>query len=398
MNTRTDPSGVPKEPNALESDSSKPLILASVWGIFVVVACLAAWAGWAKFDEITRGQGRVIPAKGVQVIQSLEGGILKDMKVFEGKKVSEGDIVALIDDTAHRSSMEEVRIQMDNLVARIQRLEAEARGMSEPVFSQELQKNRPELVNDERDLFQRRKVHLSGSLQALNQSLGFAREELAITEPLARDGVVSQIELLKLQRTVNDLEAQVNNRRNEFLEKVAQELSQGRGEFQVLSENLNILQDRVRRAVLASPVDGIIHKVHFSTLGGVIKPGEPILEIVPTTDELLVEANIRPSDIAFVRPGLAATVKITAYDFSIYGGLSGEVEHISADTFTDERGETFYRIRVRTGDRTLQSSGETLTVIPGMTAQVDILTGEKSLLHYLFKPLLRARDNALTER
>lgn len=369
--------------------------------LFVVVGIISAFTYWAStshVSEITRGQGKVVPTDSLQIVQSLEGGILKNLSISEGKLVEKGDVLLHIDDTAFATARSEGIAQRDNLMSMIARLEAEAAGASSIEFPSYITNERPDLVASEQSLFQSRRNNLSQKELHLTKSLELKRKELDITLPLAEKGIVSHVELLRLQSVVNDTESELSRIRSEYTNEVLSKRNEAKAKLEQINQSIVGYQDKIRRTTVLSPVSGTVNKINFKTIGGVIRPGEPILEIVPNESDLIVEANVSPSDIGFVHPGQEATVKLTAYDFSIYGGLKGIVEHISADTFTNERGDSFYTIRVRTGDRSLKTSNEDLKIIPGMQVEVDILTGEKTILDYIFKPLLRAKMNALTER
>ncbi len=363
-----------------------------------IVSALFFWAHSSKVDEITRGQGKVIPSRNLQVVQNLEGGILAELFVKEGQIVEAGQILLRLDDTAFAASHQESLSKSDNLQATIARLETEASDRETIQFPEYILQNRSDLVESETSLFAVRRANHQAKTRNLEKSLELKRRELSITEPLATDGVVSQVELLRLQSAINDTEGQLIRIRSDYSREVMTQLNEAKAELEQVQQSINAYHDRVLRAEIKSPAYGTINRIHSKTIGGVIRPGDPILEIVPLESDLLVEANILPSDIGFIHPGQEAIVKLTAYDFSIYGGLKGTVERISADTFTNERGESFYKIRVRTGERSLATGDQELRIIPGMQVQVDILTGKKSVLDYAIKPLMRARMNALTER
>jgi membrane fusion protein, adhesin transport system len=410
------------------------LVIASFFGIAF------AWASWASLDEVTRGDGRVIPSSQVQVVQNLEGGIVAAMLVREGEIVERGQVLLRIDNVRAASDYRESRKRYLALLGSLARLRAEVTGSEQLAFADEVLSEAAEVVSNESALFQARKVALRNEvsvlesqveqrdqelaelrhrLAQLERSLALAREELAMTEPLAARGVVSKVEALRLRRQVNDLEGEldavrlsiprIESARREGLQRIEErtstfhatsqrELTAVQAEVEALREAIAAEEDRVQRTEVRSPVRGTVKQVMVHTVGGVVQPGADLVEIVPLEDTLLIEAQVRPADIAFLRPGQPAVVKITAYDFAIYGGLAATVEDISADTIVDERGERFYRIRVRTEEAVLERAGEPLPIIPGMTAQVDILTGEKTVLDYLLKPILRARDHALRER
>jgi adhesin transport system membrane fusion protein len=419
------------QPRAL----SHALLIAIV--AFFVVFLL--WANWAQVDEVTRGEGRVIPSRQIQIIQNLEGGILGELFVREGQIVEEGQILLRIDNIRAESDYREKRARYLALLAGIARLKAEIED-SKLVFPPEVLAEAREVAEKEMMLFRSRQDNLDNEIQILRtqtqqrelelkeletklaqyeRSLELATEELRLAEPAARRGDVPQSVFIKLQREVNDLRGAVESTRasivrvraaireanqkveraySNFRSQAQEELTQKAAELVGIREIVLAGADRVRRTEVRAPLRGTIKQIKINTIGGVVQPGQDILEIVPLEDTLLLEAHIRPSDIAFIRPGLPATIKITAYDFSIYGGLKGEVEDISADTITNERGESFYRVRVRTHKNHLGTDEHPLVIIPGMTAEIDVLTGRKTVLHYLMKPLIKAKDRALTER
>lgn len=411
-------------------------LLITVVGFFVV---FLLWANWAHVDEVTRGEGRVIPSRQIQIVQNLEGGILAELFVKEGQVVEEGQILLRIDNIRAESDYREKRARYLALLAAIARLQAEIED-SKLVFPPEVLAEAREVAEKEMMLFRSRQENLDNEIQILRtqahqrelelkeletklaqyeRSLELAREELRLAEPAARRGELAQSVFIKLQREVNDLRGAVESTRasivrvraaireanqkveraySNFRSQAQEELTQKAAELAGIREIVLAGADRVRRTEVRAPLRGTIKQIKINTIGGVVQPGQDILEIVPLEDTLLLEAHIRPSDIAFIRPGLPATIKITAYDFSIYGGLKGEVEDISADTITNERGESFYRVRVRTHKNHLGTDEHPLVIIPGMTAEIDVLTGRKTVLQYLIKPLIKAKDRALTER
>lgn len=412
------------------------VLLVTVVAFFVV---FLIWSHWALLDEVTRGEGKVIPSRQIQVVQNLEGGILAGMLVREGQVVEEGQVLLRIDNVRAESDYREKRARYMALSAAIARLQAEIDD-TKIVFPSEVMAEARELAEKELALFATRQENLDNEVQILRsqaqqreqelreletklaqyeRSLELAREELRLAEPAARRGDMSQSVFIKLQREVNDLRGAVEGSRASivrlrtaireanqkveraitgFRSQAQEELNQKSAELAGIREVVQAGADRVRRTEVRSPVRGTVKQIKLNTIGGVVQPGQDILEIVPLEDTLLIEAHLRPADIAFLRPGLPATVKITAYDYSIYGDLKGHVEDISADTIANERGESFYRVRIRTEQSHLGSNENPLSIIPGMVAQVDILTGRKSVLHYLLKPIIKARDRALTER
>ncbi len=372
------------------------LLLLVVVGI---VSAFIVWAYQSQVSELTRGQGKVIPSGSTQIAQSLEGGIVEKLFTQEGKYVERGATLAKLDDTILQTSFQESIVERDNLMAKIARLDAESTGLANIHFPEALIESCPELVASEQLLFDTRREKITSSQSRLNKSLDLKKEELAITRPLAESGVVSQVELLRLKTMVNDLEGQIEKEKSEYLNEVVSQNNEYKTSLSQIQQTILAYEDKIARSSIRAPVSGIVNKVHIKTLGGVLQPGAPIVEIVPAEDTLLAEAKISPSDIAFVKLGQEATVKLTAYDYSIYGGLEGVVEQISADTFLkEEDGQSYYRILIRTGERSLKTTGQSFEILPGMIAQVDIKIGKKSILDYMLKPLLRAKMNAFTER
>jgi adhesin transport system membrane fusion protein len=411
-----------------------------LWVILLFIVSFFIWAYFAVLEEVIRGSGKVIPSSQVQVVQNLEGGIVKQINISEGESVLPGQVLVTIDDTRFDSSLQESRLRELSLEGKAIRLRAEADGADElPAFPDEINQALPELYDQQRKLFAERRAELEANRRILAEqvlqkrqtiaeltarsgrlarSLELTRRELRVTKPLQAQGAVSEVEILRLQRQVNDINgdleearlgipraeaelAEVEQRRIEldagFRKDARGELSEVEAEISALGAGNVALADRVERTQVRSPIRGVVKSLLVRTVGGVVQPGMDLVEIVPLDDSLLVEARVKPRDIAHLSPGLPAKVKLTAYDFAIYGGLDGEVEHISADTFVDEDDEAYYLVRVRTREPELVKNGRAYTIIPGMTAEVDILVGEKSVLSYLMKPVLRARDTALRE-
>ncbi len=412
------------------------LILIAVVAFF---ATFVVWAHFATLDEVTRGEGKVIPSTQIQVIQNLEGGIVAATLVHEGEIVEKDQPLMRIDNVRAASDYGEKRSRYLAVLASIARLNAEID--DGPIrFPPEVMAEARNLADSETQLFNSRQTALQDQLDILKQqatqreqelkeleskiqitqrSLKLANDQLDISQPLAAQRIVPKTEMLQLERQVNDLQGQLDQANltvpraqaalREANERIAsayssfradalKELNDRNGELAGLKEAMAAGQDRVRRTEVRSPVRGTIKQIKINTIGGVVQPGQDLMEIVPLDDTLLIDARVRPADIAFIRPGQAATVKITAYDYSIYGGLDGKVEDISADTITNEKGESFYRVRVRTDRNHLGTPQKPLAIIPGMTAQIDVLTGHKTVLDYILKPILKARDEALKER
>lgn len=420
-----------------------------LWGILTLCGAVLAvisfvvWAGFAQLDEVTRGEGRVIPSSKTQLVQSLEGGIVKEVTVRAGDKVKKGDVLARIDDTGFSSNLGEVDAKVLAWEARIARLRHEAEGdfAELPKFAAELRERSAAIVKNEEQLFSVRQDTLKSQAEVLTERmqqrsgelkeaeasadkardmLSIANQEMKLKKPLAERGIVSKTDILRLQRDIADAQgqlaviketvpklesgireakAQQAELRQKFREEARTELSQIEAELSVAQETQKGAKDRVVRADIRSPVDGVVNKLNANTVGGVLQAGQIIMEIVPLEDSLFVEAKIRPADIAFVHPSQNAVVKLTAYDFSIYGGLQGTVELISADSVYDEQlKENFYLVTVKTLANRLKAGKEELPIIPGMVASVDILTGKKSVLDYLLKPINKAREEAMRER
>ena len=437
-------SGGPEQafvPGAHGASRWKPRLFSHLilWCVAAFVGIFLWWAQWATLDEVTRGEGRVIPSRQVQIIQNLEGGILAATMVREGDLVEAGQVVAKIDNFRAASDYRENVIRYYGLLASVERLQAEIDDR-DVHFPPEVLKNAERVAASELNLFQSRKQQLNDQLAVLDQqvlqreseltelanrekslaaSLDLASQELDIAAPLAAKGVFSKMDMLSVRRQVVELQSQLDQAKlqkpraesalaeskrridateSQFRSESLRELTLKRTELQSIKEVMSAGEDQVARTEVRSSVRGLVKQIKINTVGGVLPPGGEIMEIVPIEDTLLVEAMVRPSDIAFLRPGLPANVKITAYDYSIYGGMHGRVEDISADTIANQRGETFFRIRVRTDQAHLGSDERPLEIIPGMTAQVDILTGKKTVMDYLLKPILRARSEALRER
>jgi adhesin transport system membrane fusion protein len=334
----------------------------------------------------------------VQIIQNLEGGILSEMKVREGDIVQKDQVLLRIDDTRHNSSFREGRSRYLALLAASLRLKAETEG-TRLSFPSEIERDAPDLVKYEANLYHSRLNGLEVSLASLRQSLQLTTDELHIMEPLVARGATSEVDVLRLRRQVNEIKGSIDDKRNKFRADALTELNKIKADLDSVKENNVASSDKVARTIVRSPMNGIVKKVNVTTVGGIIQPGMDILEVVPIENNLKVEAQVKPSDIAFLRPGQKAIVKITAYDFSIYGGLPATLEQISADTLTDEKkNESFYRIQVRTNTNFLGSTEKPLPIIPGMVASVEILTGKKTVLDYLLKPFLKAKEKSLRER
>lgn len=404
--------------------------------ILIAVALFIMWTAVALVDEITKGEGKVIPSSQIQVLQSLDGGIVVEINVREGQIVDAGQVLLRVDPTRFESSVRENRSQYLALTTKAARLRALAEGLPF-VPPPEVVVEDPKTIQDEQRLYETARSNVEAQISIARQQLiqrqqelsemrvkreqasqayDLTAKELSVTKPLINSGAVSEVELLRLERDAARFRGERDmaaaqilrsqaamaeaSRKIEEVElnarsEVRKELGDTMAKLNAFSEGGVALADKVKHASVRSPVKGTVKRLMVNTVGGVVQPGRDLVEVVPLDDALILEAKVAPKDIAFLRPGQPATVKFTAYDFSTYGGLDAKLEHIGADSITDERGNTFFLVRVRTAKSSL---GANLPIIPGMVAEVDIVTGKKSILEYLLKPVLRAKQAALTER
>ena len=408
-----------------------------LWSSLLCVLVLLIWASLGYIDEVVRGQGKVVPSRQVQVVQSLDGGVVEEILVRPGQRVDAGQVLLRLDPTRSTASLGENKAETLALKAKAARLEALATG--EPFKApDDVLKQAPNVVEMERrvwesktqelqtaisiarDQFNQRQQELRETMANRDQaasSCSLTSEELRVTKPLLSSGAVSEVDLLRLQRDVarfcgeakaagaqigriqaaiQEAERKVQESELNARNLARVELSETRGKLSSLEQGQLALQDRVKLAEVRSPVRGTVNNLMANTVGGVVQPGKDILDIVPMDDTLLLEVQINPKDIGFLHFGQKAEVKFTAYDFAIYGGLAGKVEQIAANTITDEKGNSFYIVKVRT-DRA-HVGDDSRPIIPGMQAEVHILTGQRTLMQYLLKPILRAKANAFTER
>ena len=410
-----------------------------LWIMLGVIVWLIVWASFAEIDELARGIGKVIPSKQVQIVQNLEGGIVSEILVDEGELVEAGQVLVKIDDTSFSSSYEENRLRYIELKAKSIRLEAEATGKPFKV-DKKTKAEMTDLILQEESLYYINKKQLSKKLNILKEQVAQRENELReaqakeqqlsttykliakeveITKPLVQSGLVSQVEYLQLSReatatkgeldavslsiprirsTITEAKDKIEEARLEFQYKAKEELNKVTAEMSRILESGEALEDRVNRTLVRSPVKGIVKQLLVNTINGVVQPGMDIVEIVPIQDNLLIETKIKPSDIAYLYPGQKAIVKFTAYDFAIYGGLTGKVTYISSDTIVDEEGNNFYLVRIKTDTNFLERNGEKYEILVGMVANVDIVTGKKTVMDYILKPILKAKQGALRER
>lgn len=375
--------------------SAHPVYRPLLWAVLACIAVAVTWAALARIDEVTRGEGRVVPVSRMQKIQSLEGGILGDLLVREGDMVRRGEPLVRLDRTHFQTSYDESANQAMVLAAAIARLQAEVLGKAAIDFPSQVPPD-SSVARSERELFVSRRSKLEEGRRTLQQQIDIARGQLAIVQPLTARKVVSEMEALKLRQDIATYNGKLVELENTYAQEAYTELANKQAELSALSPIVQQRGDQLRRTEIRSPVRGRINTVLINTRGGVVQPGEPIMEVTPMEDRLLIEARIRPRDVAFIVPGMPAKVKITAYDYTIYGDLNGKVERIGADTIEEETvhgKESYYQVLIRTDGAHLMREGRPLPIIPGMVAEVDILNGKRSVLNYLLRPILKARLN-----
>lgn len=404
--------------------------------VSLVLFLLVVWSYFAEIDEVAKGDGKVIPSQQLQVLQSYDGGIVQDILVREGQTVEAGQVLLKVDPTRFLSSLEENTTQFAALAAKVQRLSALTQG-DVLRFNRELREQAPTIVDNERKLYNSNLAELDevaagsdsrimqrrqdveeerANLSQYQNVLSLSKKELSVTKPLLASGAVSEIEILRLERQIVELEGNITKSKvaierglnaieEEIIKKEEarlklvnrwnQELTEATAEMATLQQSQTSLEDVVSQAALKSPINGTVQRLLINTIGGVITPGSAVVELVPQDDQLIVEAKVSPKDIAFIREGQQAILKFSAYDFTIYGGMSAEVQHISADAITNEKDETYYLVRLETKK---SIADEALDILPGMIVQVDILTGKKTVLNYILSPLFNVTASALRER
>ena len=410
-----------------------------IWATLILLFMFIVWAGFSDLEEVTRGEGKVVPSGHLQVVQNLEGGIVSEILVNVGDVVKKDQLLMRLDQTRFSSSFEENRAKYLSNMAKSARLKAESEGTA-LVIPDEVLKERPDIAERERQLFETRRMELSSSseikrqqisqrnqeikeleakLGELSRTYNLLQKEISMIKPLVQKGAASDVEVLQLERqasqmqgeidrirhaipaarakfresqvSLNELNLSYRNKANTESNEVLREVDEG------ASSNL-ALKDRLDRTSVRSPVDGIVNRVMIKTVGGVVQPGMDLIEIVPQSGNLIIEAQIKPADIAFLHPGQKAMIKFTAYDYTIYGSLDAVLESVGADSITDEKGNSFFVVRLKTNKNYLGTTKHPLPIMPGMVASVDILTGKKSILSYILKPVLKARSVALRER
>lgn len=367
----------------------------------VAVIGFIAWAHWAEIDQISRASGQVIPSGRVQVVQSADGGIITELLVREGDRVTRGQLLVRLDSIKAQAGVDESRGKEAALRTALARVEAEL--YDRPlVFDPSLRPYR-EFVANQTSLYEKRRSALAAELQTMQEMHSLVNQELQMNQPLLATGDVSRSEVLRLQRQEAEVSGQIVNRRNRYLQELQTELAKTQEELVTAEQVRMQREDQLNRTELSAPADGIVKNVRFTTVGAVLRPGDEMLQIVPTNDVLIVEAKVRPADIGFIRPGQSASVKFDAYDYKIYGSGVGSVSYISADTLTEQspRGEvSYYRVHVSVdaGEMQQRRPQEAIEIQPGMTATVEIKTGESTVLRYLSKPITKTLSESLTER
>lgn len=420
----------------LKPSRTSNLMLLSTGALVVI---LIGWMAFSNIDEMTHGDGQVVPSSEIQIVQSLEGGVLKELNVNEGDIVKKGQVLAKISDVVSASEERGASAQKESLLLKKTRLEAEANGTSF-VLPEDLAKKVPEIAQNEEQLYQSRQRELmngkailtdrinraqaqlsevAAKISRLSESKKLTQQELTITEKMVAQKAVPQLDAIRLSRELNEISGQINeaaeersglqselgaaqkereDTENKFKSQALGELNEVQTQLSQLTESLTAIGDRVDRSELRSPVEGIVNKIALKTIGGVVEPAMKLIEIVPTDDKLKIIARVPPSEVAFIHPGQEAKVKISAYDPQRYGALEGKLVRIGANSVKDSEGKMFFEIEVRTEQNHLGASDKPLPITPGMVAQVEIITGKRSILEYLMKPVLRAKDRALTER
>ena len=386
--------------NHAPADMRKGSHSSVIWLTFLVLVIAGLWAHWANLDQITRAPGAVIASSRTQIIQSQEGGTISDMLVKEGDTVEAGQILVKFERTRFETSYLEARAKSAGLAATVARLQAEVLGT--PLkFPAELA-NYPEFKTNQTMLFKKRQSALNEDLSSLKSMIELVRQELSMNEPLLKSGDVSRTDILRLQRQMVELQSQVTNKSNKYFQDAQAELGKTQEDLEGVQQNMAQRKNQLELTELRAPVRGVVKNVRITTLGGVIRPGEEVMQIVPLEDDLVIQAKVSPADIAFLKAGQDVRVKIDAYDYTVYGDLSGKLTYISADTLSEDlrQGEQpYYRAQVRTVGR--QFSGrpdEVLEIQPGMTATIEVKTGQRTVLQYLTKPVIKTLSQSLGER
>ena len=371
-----------------------------IWGSAVTIVGFLVWANWAELDQITRASGQVIASSRNQVIQAADGGVLAALPVREGAQVKRGELLARFDKARSEASYRESAAKSAALKAVVARLNAEIVG-GEPKFPPGLGAY-PEFAITQLALFRKRQAALKEEISALEQSKALIAAELEMNLPLVKTGDVSRSEVLKLQRQAAEVQGQITNRNNKYLQDIQADLAKAQEDLAGTEQVMVQRKEQLNTTEIRAPMDGVVRNVRLTTLGGVARPGEEIMQIVPLNDDMVIEVKVKPADIAFVRPGLPASVKLDAYDYTIYGALQGEVTYISADTLSEDvrtNEQPYYRVQIRTRVQNLMGSNrQRIDIQPGMTATVEIKTGSNTVLRFLTKPITKTLGESMLER
>lgn len=374
-----------------------------IWAIVLAFIGFVAWAMHYRIDEVTRATGEVIASSRVQIIQSVDGGVIKSLHVREGDRVTVGQIIAELDETRVQASVGEMKARLAALVAGETRLSAEVTHKDTLVLPVELEAY-PELIEVEQALFQQRTRGFAKEVRNLERAVELAKEDASLVKKLARSGDVNQSEVIRVERSENEAEAKLISRRNRFYEEAQQELSETRDEIAQTREVLIQREQQLKDSVFYSKVEGIVKNVRVTTVGGVLRAGEELMQIIPVNDELILEAKVSPADISRVETGQEATVRFDPFDYTVYGGVQGEVVYVSADTLKEESGDgvdIYYRVHVKptlTNGDVISTVGKVLQILPGMTAQVDIRAGDRTVMEFLLKPIRKTLSESFGER
>lgn len=371
-----------------------------IWVVLIFLIVFSAWAKWAVIDQITRAPGAVIASSRTQVIQTQDGGTIESLRVREGDVVEAGQVLIRFERTRFETAYLEARAKAVGLAANVARLQAEALG-GDPSFPPELV-NYPEFRASQLRLLAKRRAAIDDEIRALENMMALVRQELTMTEPLLLTGDVSRTEILRLQRQLAELNSQLTNKRNKYFQDAQAELNKAQEDLASVEQSLAQRKSQLELTELRAPVRGIVKNVRVTTVGGVLRPGDEVMQIVPLEDDLIIQAKVSPADIAFLRIGQDASIKIDAYDYTVYGDLSGKLVYISADTLSEDLRQSeqpYYRVQVQTQGRRFSAMGDkNMDILPGMTATVEIKTGSRTVLQYLLKPVTKTLSESLGER
>lgn len=391
------------ESKAIVLNKTSPVASWFLYALAGFLIIFLVWAYFAPIEQSVVGEGKVIPASQVKIIQSVDGGIIKDILVKEGDDVKKRQVLIQLDTTRYSSDFEQAKAQYLALTATVSRLRAEVYGGNKVEFPPNFEKDNPDLAKRETKLFERRKADLAEDLDLLKNSAENSEQQANSMLEGVNKGYIAKLDYLRMLLTANDARQRWQARKNQFYETAWSDLNQNNAKLNSFEEALKSLQDKINHSTIRSPVDGIVKKIYVSTIGGVIQAGAGIMEVVPLEDTLLIEAKVLPADIAFVKAGQPVSVKISAYDYSIYGDLKGKIEHISADTIEDKQqgampAHPYYLVNVRTEKSYILHHDQKLAIMPGMGATIYIKTGKKTVMQYLLKPLIKAKEEGLNEK